>query len=201
MNNIFVIITLHDTVEISASELNSNIDNHVKNALVRKIEKTTINSGFVNEIYDIEIHDARKRAESLNSNITIDLSYKAQVCNVQPNLYIAGTITDIVSGTVKSKNGPLICATKIQNINNNAFEIGANGKIYHKQTGKQLAKGQNVKLLVTEVRSIINLSYYGVIGNIVDLLDEEDAKYIHRDRATANRNVSKNVEVNEDEYE
>ena len=64
-----------------------------------------------------------------------------------------------------------------------------------------MVKGNNVKLLITEVRSIINLPYYGVIGNIIDLLDEEDAKYIHKERATRDRTVSKNVEVNEDEYE
>jgi DNA-directed RNA polymerase subunit E'/Rpb7 len=102
---------------IEPHQMNSDIRNHMKYNLKKKVEKKCNKNGYVDEIYRIiSYSDGQMIPENLLGNAIYDVSYHCKLCIPIENSIIIGQVKVINQELIVAINGPIMIFIPRENI-------------------------------------------------------------------------------------
>jgi len=102
---------------IEPHQMNSDIRNHMKYNLKKKVEKKCNKNGYVDEIYRITYYsDGFMIPENLSGNAIYNITYHCKLCIPIENSIIIGQIKVINQELVVAINGPIMIFIPRENI-------------------------------------------------------------------------------------
>jgi DNA-directed RNA polymerase subunit E'/Rpb7 len=102
---------------IEPHQMNSDIRNHMKYNLKKKVEKKCNKNGYVDEIYKITSYsDGHMIPENLSGNAIYDVTYHCKLCIPIENSIIIGQVKVINQELIVAINGSIIIFMPRENI-------------------------------------------------------------------------------------
>lgn len=204
ITDVFINTTLYDMVSVPASTLTPDFYIHVKHELTKKVKNKCIDCGYICDIYDHTIESAEKKPETLDDSIIVYLKYNARICNPQPGTRMVCKVMNIMQGVIMAVNGPIRIIVRLQNSNQRLFKITNTDALQYVSTGKNIAPGDYMQILVNSTKNIYGNTTYGIIGHIEDIVDENVAKkYMFKELFQENvfdESDDEIADMNDDDY-
>ena len=166
---------------IEPHQMNSDIRNHMKYNLKKKVEKKCNKSGYVEEVFKIlEFSDGIIIADNLDASAIYNISYHCRICIPIENTIIVGIIKMVNPDLIVVFNGPMYIFIPKINVDINIWDIPENYN--HKKSNKNLATGDFVKIQIIDKRINQGASQIIVMGKLLDFAsDKEIEKYYSSD--------------------
>lgn len=155
-------------------QMNSDIRNHLKFNLKKKVEKRCNKNGYVDEVYRITHYsDGIMAPENLSGNVIYDIGYHCRLCIPIENSIIIGQIKVINQELVFASNGPIMIFIPRTNIDTNIWNISDNFSHKDKKNVK-LNIGDYVYIQIINKRINNHDTQIKTIGKLLDIASEED---------------------------
>jgi DNA-directed RNA polymerase subunit E'/Rpb7 len=155
-------------------QMNSDIRNHLKFNLKKKVEKRCNKNGYVDEVYRITHYsDGIMAPENLSGNVIYDIGYHCRLCIPIENSIIIGQIKVINQELVFASNGPIMIFIPRTNIDTNIWNISDNFSHKDKKNVK-LNIGDYVYIQIINKRINNHDTQIKTIGKLLDIASEDD---------------------------
>lgn len=159
---------------IEPHKMNSDIRNHFKFNLKKKVEKKCNKSGYVDEVYRIiQYSDGIMLPENLSGNAIYDITYHCRLCIPVENSIIIGQIKIINQELVFASNGPIMIFIPRTNVDTNIWDIADNFSHKNKKDVK-LNIGDYVYTQIINKRINYHDTQIKTIGRLLDIATEKD---------------------------
>jgi DNA-directed RNA polymerase subunit E'/Rpb7 len=167
-------IKQYTRILVEPYHMNSDIENHMKMILKKKVEKKCNKNGYVDEVYRIvEYSLGFMPAENLSGGAIYNISYHCKICVPVENTIIIGLVKVINQELVVCINGPIMIFIPKNNVDSNIWDI-TEGYVYKKGKGKKLISGDYVKILIENKRINQNDSQIKTIGKLLEIATPEE---------------------------
>ena len=178
-------------IKILPHQLNSDIRNHMKLNLKKKVEKKCNKNGFIDNVYKITgYRDGVMTPENLSGIVIYDVSYHCKMCIPIENSVIIAQVKLVSSDLIIGQNGPIVIFISRDNIDTNVWDIEEN--FLHKEMKERLKINKFIKVEIIakkinngdhQIKTIGRLLDYAsneetekYYGSIIQLEDKEDEK-------------------------
>ena len=167
-------IEQHTKILIEPHQMNSDIRNHLKFNLKKKVEKKCNKNGYIHEIYKINTYsDGIMIPENLSSCAIYNITYHCKICIPIEKSIIIGQIKVINQELVVAINGPIIIFIPKNNIDSTYWDI-ANNFSYNKSPNTKLTIGNFVCIQILNKRINQNDTQIKTIGSLLNIATEEE---------------------------
>ena len=144
---------LETKVSLLPEQIDGSMDNHILENVKGKIEGKSIDNGIVLKInrlinYDYGMID---KANFMGTTV-FAVKYECFICSPIKDLEIICILENIVKGYLIGKNGPVIVAIQLNNIDTQKFEISGNNIISIKSK-KTIEKGEYLKVSIISINN------------------------------------------------
>ena len=165
-------------IVIEPHQMNSDIRNHMKYNLKKKVEKKCNKNGYVDEIYKITSYsDGQMIPENLSGNAIYDVSYHCKLCIPIENSIIIGQVKVINQELVFAVNGPIMMFIPRENIDP-SYWINNIDNFIHKEKNIKLNIGDYVCVQIINKRINKYDTQIKIVGKLLDLpTNKEVEKY------------------------
>jgi len=166
-------IKQHTKIKLEPYHMNSDIRNHMKLVLKKKVEKKCNKNGYIDEVYRItEYSDGILFAENLNGNVIYDITFHCKICQPIENTINIGQIKVINQELIISINGPIIYFIPKDKSNINIWNMynGPNDK----NNLQKLKSGDFIKINIYKCRINLNDTNINIIGELIDIPSEDE---------------------------
>lgn len=161
-------------VIIEPHQMNSDIRNHLKFNLKKKVEKKCNKNGFIEEVYRITNYsDGIMIPENLSGNAIYDISYHCKLCIPIEDSIIIGQVKVINQELVVAINGPIMMFIPKENINTKYWNPVDNFTHTEKKDTK-LNIGNYVCVKILNKRINKGDTQIKSIGELLNLANEEE---------------------------
>lgn len=163
---------------IEPHQMNSDITNHMKFNLKKKVEKKCNKNGFVVEVYRIITYsDGIMIPENLSGNAIYDISYHCKICVPIENSIIICQIKITNQELVFATNGPIMVFIPRDNVDPTYWN-DVDNFTYKQNKDIKLTIGNFVCVQIINKRINNNDPQINAIGRLLDLAtDEQVQKY------------------------
>jgi DNA-directed RNA polymerase subunit E'/Rpb7 len=154
-------------IKILPHQLNSDIRNHMKLNLKKKVEKKCNKNGFIDNVYRITgYRDGIMHPENLSGVVIYDVSYHCRMCIPVENSVLIAQIRLISQDLIFAVNGPIVIFISRDNVDSNIWDIEEN--FLHKKEKDRLKTNRYVKVEI--IAKKINNSDHQIktIGRLLD---------------------------------
>jgi DNA-directed RNA polymerase subunit E'/Rpb7 len=161
-------------VVIEPHQMNSDIRNHLKFNLKKKVEKKCNKNGFLEEVYRITNYsDGIMIPENLSGNAIYDISYHCKLCIPIEDSIIIGQIKVINQELVVAINGPIMMFIPQDNIDTTYWNSVDNfSHTIKKNTKLEIGNYVCVKILNKRINK--GDTQIKTIGKLLDLATEKE---------------------------
>ena len=174
-NKLYYITQLETKVSIMPDQLDSNIDDHMLKNLKEKVEKKCMENGIVMHVnrlidYDYGVIDK----VNFTATTVYTVTYECLLCSPIKELEIIGQLQNIIKGYLLLDNGPLIIAVKLSAIDERYFKVVDNNTVTIISTGKNLQKGQYLKVSIININSNLGERNITGVGKLINVASKEE---------------------------
>jgi hypothetical protein len=160
-------------IKIEPYQMNSDIRNHLKYNLKKKIENKCNKNGFIIELYRITNYsDGIMHPENLSGNVIYNVSYHCKICIPIENTIIIGQIKIINPELIIAVNGPIMIFISKDYVDTNYWNPIEN-YIHTKKENVKLNIENYVCIEILNKRINKNDTQIKTIGRLLDLATEE----------------------------
>jgi DNA-directed RNA polymerase subunit E'/Rpb7 len=170
------IITPYKNVEqytriiIEPHQMNSDIRNHMKYNLKKKVEKKCNKNGYVDDIYKITSYsDGYMIPENLSGNAIYDVSYHCKLCIPIENSIIIGQVKVINQELIVAINGPIMMFIPRENVDPTYWINNIDNFIHKEKSNIKLNIGDYVCVQIINKRINQYDTQIKTIGRLLDL--------------------------------
>jgi len=176
---------------IEPHQMNSDIRNHMKYNLKKKVEKKCNKNGFVDEVYRItSFSDGYMIPENLSGNAIYDISYHCKLCIPIENSIIIGQVKVINQELIVAINGAIMIFIPRENIDPTYWINNINSFSYKEDANIKLNIGDYVCILIinkrinqydTQIKTIgklLGLPTSKQVETYFDKQNEEESNFI-----------------------
>jgi len=177
-------------IALNPDQINGNIDSHLFNNLVTKIEGKTNENGIILKIIKIVEYNYGI-INKLNFLATVDynIKYEALLCAPVKDLEIICIIDNIVKGFLIGHNGPIIIAIQFNNMDIQKFEINGNN-INYKKTNLPINKGDYIKVSIINVSSNLGEREIVAVCKLLNLASAEEIEKFNSEQSLTQNNIT-----------
>jgi DNA-directed RNA polymerase subunit E'/Rpb7 len=166
----------HTRIIIEPHQMNSDIRNHMKFNLKKKIEKKCNKEGYIDEIYRITNYsDGVMIPENLSGNVIYDVSYHCRLCIPIENSIIIGQVKVINPDLVIAINGPIMIFIIRENIDSKYWNIVDN-YTHKERKNVVLTIGNYVCIKILNKRINQYDTQIKTMGRLLDIASEDQVK-------------------------
>lgn len=185
--NPFRNIKQYTKISIEPYHMNSDIRNHMKIVLKKKVEKKCNRNGYIDEVYRIiDYSDGVLISENLNGSAIYDITYLCRICIPIENTIIIGYVKLITSDLIICVNGPITMFISKENIDGTFWDASDN--YLNKNNKERLKVSSFVKIQILTKRINQNDTQIKAIGKLLDYAtDDEINKYYDVDGKKVNK--------------
>jgi DNA-directed RNA polymerase subunit E'/Rpb7 len=163
-------------VLIEPHQMNSDIRNHLKFNIKKKVEKKCNRNGYVDEIYRINRYsDGIMIPENLSGTAIYDVSFHCKLCIPIENSIILGQVKVINQELVFAVNGPLRIFIPRDNIDTNYWDI-TDTFTSKQDKNVKLTIGNFVCIQILDKRINKNDTQIKAIGKLLNLATESEVE-------------------------
>jgi DNA-directed RNA polymerase subunit E'/Rpb7 len=164
---------------IEPHQMNSDIRNHMKYNLKKKVEKKCNKNGYIDEIYRIiDYSDGFMIPENLSGNAIYDITYHCKLCIPIENSIIIGQVKVINQELIVAVNGPIMIFIPKENIDSTYWTNNIDSFIHKEKKNVKLNIGDYICVLIINKRINQYDTQIKIIGKLLDLpTNEEVEKY------------------------
>ena len=172
-------IEQYTRIIIEPHQMNSDIRNHMKYNLKKKIEKKCNKNGYVDEIYRITNYsDGYMIPENLSGNAIYDVAYHCKLCFPIENSIIIGQVKVINQELIVAINGPIMIFIPRENIDSKYWINNIDNFIHKEKSNIKLNIGDYVCVQIINKRINQFDTQIKTIGKLLDLpTDKQVEKY------------------------
>ena len=162
-------------IKILPHHMNSDIRNHMKLSLKKKVEKKCNKNCFMDEVYKIEkFYSGIIPVENLSGSAIYDIIYQCRICIPVENSIIIGQIRIINQELIIAVNGPIIIFIPRENIDSKVWNIQEN--FLNKITNTKLKVNKFVKIRILNKKINQNDHQINSIGKLLDMATDDEVK-------------------------
>jgi DNA-directed RNA polymerase subunit E'/Rpb7 len=155
---------------IEPHQMNSDIRNHMKYNLKKKVEKKCNKNGYVDEIYRITYYsDGFMIPENLSGNAIYNITYHCKLCIPIENSIIIGQIKVINQELVVAINGPIMIFIPRDNIDPLYWTNNIDNFTHKEKTNVKLNIGDYVCIQIINKRINQYDTQIKTIGRLLDI--------------------------------
>jgi DNA-directed RNA polymerase subunit E'/Rpb7 len=155
---------------IEPHQMNSDIRNHMKFNLKKKVEKKCNKNGYVDEIYKITSYsDGYMIPENLSGNAIYDVSYHCKLCIPIENSIIIGQVKVINQELIVAINGPIMMFIPRENIDPTYWTNNIDNFTHKENPNIKLNIGDYVCVQIINKRINQYDTQIKIIGKLLDL--------------------------------
>jgi DNA-directed RNA polymerase subunit E'/Rpb7 len=155
---------------IEPHQMNSDIRNHMKYNLKKKVEKKCNKNGYVDEIYRITYYsDGFMIPENLSGNAIYNITYHCKLCIPIENSIIIGQIKVINQELVVAINGPIMIFIPRENIDPLYWNNNIDNFTHKEKTNIKLNIGDYVCIQIINKRINQYDTQIKTIGRLLDI--------------------------------
>jgi DNA-directed RNA polymerase subunit E'/Rpb7 len=194
-------IKQHTKIKLEPYHMNSDIRNHMKLVLKKKVEKKCNKNGFIDEVFKIlEFSDGILIPENLDGSAIYNIAYHCRICIPIENTTIIVTIKMVNPDLIVAINGPMLIFIPKNNVDTIIWDIPENYN--HRKTNKKLVIGNFVKIQITNKRINQGDSQIKIMGNLQDFATNEEVEQYYGSKIikTETQTQEENVEQNETNF-
>lgn len=159
---------------IEPHQMNSDIKNHMKYNLKKKVEKKCNKNGYVDEIYRITSYsDGYMIPENLSGNVIYNVSYHCKLCIPIENSIIIGQIKVINQEIVVAINGPIMMFIPRDNVDLTYWTNNIDNFTHKKKANVILNVGDYACVQIINKRINQYDTQIKTIGKLLDLPSTE----------------------------
>ena len=167
-------IEQHTKILIEPHQMNSDIRNHLKFNLKKKVEKKCNKNGYIHEIYKINTYsDGIMIPENLSGSAIYNVTYHCKICIPIEKSIIIGQVKVINQELVVVVNGPIIIFIPKDNIDSAIWNI-SDSFSHNKNPNTKLSIGNFVCIQVLNKRINRNDTQIKMIGKLLDIATEKE---------------------------
>ena len=186
-------IKQHTKIKLEPYHMNSDIRNHMKLVLKKKVEKKCNKNGFIDEVFKIlEFSDGIMIPENLDGSAIYNISYHCRICIPIENTTIIGTVKMVNSDLIVVINGPMLIFIPKNNVDTNIWDIPENYN--HKKSNIKLVIGSFVKIQITDKRINQGDSQIKIMGNLQDFASNEEVEKYYGSKIIKTEIQEENIE-------
>jgi DNA-directed RNA polymerase subunit E'/Rpb7 len=154
-------------IKILPHQLNSDIRNHMKLNLKKKVEKKCNKNGFIDNVYRITgYRDGIMHPENLSGVVIYDVSYHCRMCIPVENSVLIAQIRLISQDLIFAVNGPIVVFISRDNVDSNIWDIEEN--FLHKKEKERLKTNRYVKVEIIAKKINNGDHQIKTIGRLLD---------------------------------
>ena len=166
-------IKQHTRISIDSYHMNSDIKNHIKIILKKKVEKKCNKNGFVDEVYRVlEYSDGLLPSENLNGAAIYNITYHCKICIPVENTVIIGLVKITNQEIVVAINGPIMIFIPRENIDTSVRDIPEG--YLNKNVNRKLISGDYIKIQIINKRINQYDSLIRTTGKLLDFAKPEE---------------------------
>lgn len=155
---------------IEPHQMNSDIRNHMKYNLKKKVEKKCNKNGYVDEIYRITYYsDGFMIPENLSGNAIYNITYHCKLCIPIENSIIIGQIKVINQELVVAINGPIMIFIPRDNIDPLYWTNNIDNFTHKEKTNVKLNIGDYACIQIINKRINQYDTQIKTIGRLLDI--------------------------------
>jgi len=164
-------------IVIEPHQMNSDIRNHMKYNLKKKVEKKCNKNGYIDEIYRIiDYSDGYMIPENLSGNAIYDITYHCKLCIPIENSIIIGQVKVINQELIVAVNGPIMIFIPKENIDSNYWTNNIDSFIHKEKKNVKLNIGDYICVLIINKRINQYDTQIKIIGKLLDLSTNEEVE-------------------------
>jgi len=188
-------IKQYTNILIEPYHMNSDIKNHMKNVLQKKIEKKCNKNGYVEEVYRIiEYSDGKMPRENLSGSAIFNITYHCKICIPVENTIIIGLVRVINQDLIIAMNGPIMMFIPKENVDINTWNIQDN--YLNKNNLKKLKPNDYVKIQILDKRINLYDIQIKAMGKLLDNATEEEVNTYYGTKVEKKK-ILESIESNE----
>ncbi len=154
-------------IKILPHQLNSDIRNHMKLNLKKKVEKKCNKNGFIDNVYRITgYRDGIMHPENLSGVVIYDVSYHCRMSIPVENSVLIAQIRLISQDLIFAVNGPIVVFISRDNVDSNIWDIEEN--FLHKKDKDRLKINRYVKVEIIAKKINNGDHQIKTIGRLLD---------------------------------
>jgi DNA-directed RNA polymerase subunit E'/Rpb7 len=179
---------LETKVTILPENINSDLDDNILEAVKTNVEGKLISSGIVIKVLKLISYDNCIIDKcNLQGSVVADVKYECFICSPVKNLDIICIVENIVKGYLICRNGPVICAIYIIDINDSKFKISGHDVYYG---NKKIEKEDYLKASIINIRSEQGEKNIMTVCKLLDMATEEEIESFKEDQILATNGVA-----------
>lgn len=157
-------------ITVEPHQLNSDIRNHMKHNLKKKVEKKCNENGYVDEIYKIiHISDGFMIPENLSGNVIYNVTYHCKLCVPIENSIIIGQIKLIDQEIIFAINGPIMLFIPRENVDPIYWNNNIDNFTHKEKPNIKLNIGDYVCVQIIDKRINQYATQIKAMGKLLDL--------------------------------
>jgi DNA-directed RNA polymerase subunit E'/Rpb7 len=173
--NPFVIKKLATRVELYPHQMDSELYLNLKKNLKNSLEGKCNKYGFIHKIIRIEDYSENIiNPENFSGNAVYNIQYIANICIPIVKTVIIACVDDFNKRLLLGKNGPINAIIKITDMNPNVFSVKPDGSILIESLGKNLERGDYIKVVIDGKKFSPGDDKIGVMGKVLDIANQEE---------------------------
>lgn len=200
MTELYSQTTLSTKLTLSPNLLNNDIDENILKVLKLNVEGKINHIGLVMKVLRIVSYtNGFITAADFSGSVTFDVKYECKICCPSQKLIITCLVEKYVKGYAIGKNGPLICACELHNIDTQRFAT-RDGKIYRKDDNKIIDKDVYIRVMIINAKYAKGETTMECICKLLDISDKNDIDKFNKDNEVFVKQPSKDTDEDDEEY-
>jgi DNA-directed RNA polymerase subunit E'/Rpb7 len=182
--NPYIMCEMTKRVPLYPYQMDVNLYKHLKNNLIKSVERKCNNIGYVVKVYKITDYTTGIiEAENLSGNAVYDIRYIANVCKPIEKMQIIVRIDMRTNDNavnlkaikaIKAVNGPIDCVILSNFIDNDNFVINGDGTITCNSAERHLQNNDHVKVTIQSLSINSGMDKIVMIGFLNDIATEDE---------------------------
>lgn len=174
---------LRTEVNLEPNQMNNDIYINLKMNLKNKVEGKCNEYGYVDKVHKILEYDyGMIDIENFDCLAKYNVKYSARIYIPIEDTIIISKIEKIHKPLILSKNGPILSAIKLSNIDDSKFKI-LNGEIIHIVSDQKLQVGSYIKMIIRAKKINYRSPKIDTLGYIMDLASPDEIKDYYLDES------------------
>lgn len=180
---------LETKVSLLPEHIDGNIDDHIMDSLRAKIDGKTIENGIVIRIIRLIDYDyGIIGGANFMATTVYNVKYECLLCSPVKDLEIICSVHKIVKGFLICRNGPVVIAINISDIDTHTFNITGD-KIKHISTNHIITHSDFLKVSVTSVANNPGDVNIVAMCKLLNIANKNEIKKFHEEEALI-KNIS-----------
>lgn len=173
---------LETKVSVFPEQLDGDIDNHILDNLRAKVEGKSGPDGIVLKIIRLIECDngVIDKANFMGTSVS-NVKYECFICSPTKKQEIVCVFENVIKGYIIGRNGPIIVAIEMNLIDSQHFEV-RNGKIIYLKTGKELEKGEYLKVSIINIKSNLNEKIITTVCKLLNVANKKEIESFKNDK-------------------